>query len=170
MTKFAEIFWKIFLNLRLQSPQRTYTILTVLTLLIQLRQRGLQMFQLDVRSRKPIYEQLVDKIKELIIHRILRPDEQLPSVRALSSQLTVNPNTIQRAYRELENQGYLYSIKGKGNFVAAIEQMTNEQNLLDLKKDIQKLIAEAIYLGLTKEDLYVLFDEAHQQTKGGKKK
>jgi len=154
----------------LHSPQRTYTILTVLTLLIQLTQRGLQMFQLDVRSRKPIYEQLVDKIKELIIHRILRPDEQLPSVRALSSQLTVNPNTIQRAYRELENQGYLYSIKGKGNFVAAIEQMTNEQNLLDLKKDIQKLIAEAIYLGLTKEDLYVLFDEAHQQTKGGKKK
>ena len=128
------------------------------------------MFQLDVRSRKPIYEQLVDKIKELIIHRILRPDEQLPSVRALSSQLTVNPNTIQRAYRELENQGYLYSIKGKGNFVAAIEQMTNEKNLLDLKKDIQKLIAEAIYLGLTKEDLYVLFDEAHQQTKGGKRK
>ncbi|WP_346015039.1 GntR family transcriptional regulator [Metabacillus halosaccharovorans] len=169
MSKLAEIIWKIFLNLRLQSQQRTYTILTVLTLLIQLTQRGLQMFQLDVRSRKPIYEQLVDKIKELIIHRILRPDEQLPSVRALSSQLTVNPNTIQRAYRELENQGYLYSIKGKGNFVAAIEQMTNEQNLLDLKKDIQKLIAEAIYLGLTKEDLYVLFDEAHQQTKGGKK-
>ncbi len=127
------------------------------------------MFQLDVRSRKPIYEQLVDKIKELIIHRILKPDEQLPSVRVLSSQLTVNPNTIQRAYRELENQGYLYSIKGKGNFVAAIELMTNEQKLLDLKIDIQKLIAEAIYLGLTKEDLYVLFDEAHQQTKGGKK-
>lgn len=126
------------------------------------------MFQLDVRSRKPIYEQLVDKIKELIIHRILKPDEQLPSVRVLSSQLTVNPNTIQRAYRELENQGYLYSIKGKGNFVAAIELMTNEQKLGDLKIDIQKLIAEAIYLGLTKEDLYVLFDEAHQQTKGGK--
>lgn len=126
------------------------------------------MFQLDVRSRKPIYEQLVDKIKELIIHRILKPDEQLPSVRVLSSQLTVNPNTIQRAYRELESQGYLYSIKGKGNFVAAIELMTNEQKLLDLKIDIQKLIAEAIYLGLTKEDLYVLFDEAHQQTKGGK--
>lgn len=126
------------------------------------------MFQLDVRSRKPIYEQLVDKIKELIIHRILKPDEQLPSVRVLSSQLTVNPNTIQRAYRELENQGYVYSIKGKGNFVAAIEQMTNDQKLLDLKQDIKKLIAEAIYLGLTKEDLYVLFHEAHQQAKGVK--
>jgi GntR family transcriptional regulator len=124
------------------------------------------MFQLDVRSRKPIYEQLVDNIKELIINRILKPDDQLPSVRILSSQLTVNPNTIQRAYRELETQGYLYSIKGKGNFVAAIELMPNEQKLTELKTDIQKLIAEAIYLGLTKEDLFVLFHKAHQKTKG----
>jgi GntR family transcriptional regulator len=124
------------------------------------------MFQLDVRSRKPIYEQLVDKIKELIINRILKPDEQLPSVRMLSSQLTVNPNTIQRAYRELENQGYIYSIKGKGNFVAAIELKPNEQKLAELKTDIKKLIAEAIYLGLTKDDIYVLFHEAHQQKRG----
>jgi GntR family transcriptional regulator len=124
------------------------------------------MFQLDVRSRKPIYEQLVDKIKELIINRILKPDEQLPSVRMLSSQLTVNPNTIQRAYRELENQGYIYSIKGKGNFVAAIELKPNEQKLTELKTDIKKLIAEAIYLGLTKDDIYVLFHEAHQQKRG----
>ena len=125
------------------------------------------MFQLDVRSRKPIYEQLVDKIKELIINRILKPDEQLPSVRMLSSQLTVNPNTIQRAYRELENQGYIYSIKGKGNFVATIELKPNEQKLTELKTDIKRLIAEAIYLGLTKDDIYVLFHEAHQQ-KGDK--
>ena len=124
------------------------------------------MFQLDVRSRKPIYEQLVDKIKELIINRILKPDEQLPSVRMLSSQLTVNPNTIQRAYRELENQGYIYSIKGKGNFVAAIELKPNEQKLAELKTDLKRLIAEAIYLGLTKDDIYVLFHEAHQQKRG----
>lgn len=126
------------------------------------------MFQLDVRSRKPIYEQLVDKIKQLIINQILKPDEQLPSVRMLSSQITVNPNTIQRAYRELERQGYLYSIKGKGSFVAAIESMPNEHKLTELKTDLKKLIAEAIYLGLTKNDLYELFHEAHQQTKGGK--
>jgi GntR family transcriptional regulator len=124
------------------------------------------MFQLDVRSRKPIYEQLVDNIKELIIIRVLKPDEQLPSVRMLSSQLTVNP--IQRAYRELESQGYLYSIKGKGNFVAAIELMPNEQKLTELKTDLKKLIAEAVYLGLTKEDLSDLFKEVHQQIKGDK--
>ncbi|APH06366.1 GntR family transcriptional regulator [Bacillus weihaiensis] len=124
------------------------------------------MFQLDVRSRKPIYEQLVDKIKELIISGILTPDEQLPSVRVLSGQLTVNPNTIQRAYRELEAQGYLYSIKGKGNFVSAIEHMPSNDKLQELKKEIQTLIAEAIYLGLTKEDLHLLFERANQKTKG----
>lgn len=72
------------------------------------------MFELDVRSRKAIYEQLVDKVKEMIVYGILKPDEQLPSVRALSTQLTVNPNTIQKAYRELEREGYIYSLKGKG--------------------------------------------------------
>ncbi|MGN7938573.1 GntR family transcriptional regulator [Virgibacillus sp. 6R] len=125
------------------------------------------MFQLDVRSRKPIYEQLVDKIKELIINQILKPDEQLPSVRVLSSQLTVNPNTIQRAYRELEQQGYIYSIKGKGNFVSKINIVSNEQKLTELKIDIQKLIAEAIYLGLTKEDLYEIYEKAHPNKKSG---
>lgn len=125
------------------------------------------MFQLDVRSRKPIYEQLVDKIKELIINQILKPGEQLPSVRMLSSQLTVNPNTIQRAYRELEGQGYLYSVLGKGNFVAEIDLQPTGEKLAELKSEIERLIAEAIYLGLTKEDLYVLFHEAYQN-KGDK--
>jgi len=125
------------------------------------------MFQLDVRSRKPIYEQLVEKIKESIINQILKPGEQLPSVRMLSSQLTVNPNTIQRAYRELEGQGYLYSVLGKGNFVAEIELQPTGEKLAELKSEIERLIAEAIYLGLTKEDLYVLFHEAYQN-KGDK--
>ena len=75
------------------------------------------MFELDTRSRKPIYEQLVDKLKELIINEVLKPDEQLPSVRQLAQELTINPNTIQKAYRELENQGFIYSQKGKGSFV-----------------------------------------------------
>ncbi|HBQ26608.1 MAG TPA: GntR family transcriptional regulator, partial [Syntrophomonas sp.] len=71
------------------------------------------MFELDFRSRIPIYEQLVDKIIELIINNVLKPDEQLPSVRVLASELTINPNTIQKAYRELEYQGYIYSVPGK---------------------------------------------------------
>lgn len=82
------------------------------------------MFELDVRSRKPIYEQLTDKVKEMILHGILQTDEQLPSVRTLSQQLTVNPNTIQKAYRELEREGYIYSLQGEREFCSPNEKRT----------------------------------------------
>jgi len=65
------------------------------------------MFELNLRSRAPVYEQLVEKIKELIINNVLKPDQQLPAVRVLASELTINPNTIQKAYRELEHRGYI---------------------------------------------------------------
>lgn len=123
------------------------------------------MFELDVRSRKPIYEQLVDKIKELIINQVLGPDEKLPSVRTLSQELTVNPNTIQKAYRELERQGYIYSVQGKGNFVAPLE-LVDKEKLDELKEDLIKLLSEAIYLGLTKRDLLHLYEEAEQMQRG----
>lgn len=125
------------------------------------------MFELDVRSRKPIYEQLVDKIKQLIINKVLKPDEQLPSVRSLSQDLTINPNTIHKAYRELERQGYLYSVKGKGNFVAPVNTMPNTEKLKDIKKELLKLLLEGSYLGLTKEDLLELYIEAKTNAKGG---
>ena len=118
------------------------------------------MFELDVRSRKPIYEQLTDKVKELIMHGILRADEQLPSVRALSSQLTVNPNTIQKAYRELEREGYIYSLQGKGNFVAALQQGQSESKRAELKEELLRLMAEAVYLGFTETEISSLYRQA----------
>ncbi|MED4401911.1 GntR family transcriptional regulator [Metabacillus fastidiosus] len=123
------------------------------------------MFQLDIRSRKPLYEQLVDRIKEMVITNVLKQDEQLPSVRVLSSELTVNPNTVQRAYRELEQQGYIYSVKGKGNFVAAINESNVKEQLNDLLAEIQKLVAEAIFLGLTKEELVKIYYDAINREK-----
>ncbi|WP_342548466.1 GntR family transcriptional regulator [Paenibacillus sp. FSL P2-0089] len=118
------------------------------------------MFELDVRSRKPIYEQLTDKVKEMIMHGILRADEQLPSVRALSSQLTVNPNTIQKAYRELEREGYIYSQQGKGNFVAPLQQGQNESKRAELKEELLRLMAEAVYLGFTESEMSALYRQA----------
>ncbi|WP_427052665.1 GntR family transcriptional regulator [Paenibacillus sp. TC-CSREp1] len=118
------------------------------------------MFELDVRSRKAIYEQLVDKIKEMIVYGVLKPDEQLPSVRALSTQLTVNPNTIQKAYRELEREGYIYSIPGKGSFVSSSVEHPNEAMKDEIRESMVKLIAEASYSGLTKAELTLLFEEA----------
>ena len=72
------------------------------------------MFQVDMKSRKSIYEQVVDNIKELIVTGILSAESKLPSVRELSKTLTVNPNTVQKAYRELEHQGYIYTVTGLG--------------------------------------------------------
>lgn len=115
-----------------------------------------------MRSRKPIYEQLITNIKQLIVSNVLQPDEKLPSVRMLSKQLTINPNTIQKAYRELEREGYLYSASRKGYFVAPIELVSNDQKLSELKEHIQELLKEAVYFGLTKDELERWFNEIQE--------
>lgn len=125
------------------------------------------MFELDIRSRKPIYEQLVDKLKELIINEVLKPDEQLPSVRTLAQQLTINPNTIQKAYRELETQGFIYSVQGRGSFVNANTYVKDTEKMAEVKSKLEKLILEALYLGISAEDLYSLISELEAGKGGG---
>ena len=117
------------------------------------------MFELDIRSRKPIYEQLVEKLKQLIINDVLKEDEKLPSVRELAQQLTINPNTIQKAYRELETQGYIYSLKGKGSFVHPVAKSQNKEELTKVREELKKLFAEAMYLGITTEEIQTLLRE-----------
>lgn len=124
------------------------------------------MFELDVRSRKPIYEQLTDKIKEMILHGILQTDEQLPSVRTLSQQLTVNPNTIQKAYRELEREGYIYSLQGKGSFVAPMQKGQNEIKKAEVRDQLLRLMAEAVYLGFTAAEIGELYRQVESQREG----
>lgn len=125
------------------------------------------MFELDLRSRKPIYEQLVDKLKELIINEVLKPDEQLPSVRTLAQQLTINPNTIQKAYRELENQGFIYSQKGKGSFVNPGSQSMDSGKIKTVKAELERLILEALYLGITAEELIQIIQNLDASKGGG---
>lgn len=128
------------------------------------------MFELDLRSRLPIYEQLVEKFKELIISEVLKKDEKLPSVRSLASEITINPNTIQKAYRELERQGYIYSIPGKGNFVASIENNENSEKLSMLKNELIKTLSEAMYLGMKKDEIYRIVSEIDENIRGGDSK
>lgn len=125
------------------------------------------MFELDVRSRKPIYEQLVERLKELIITEVLTTDEQLPSVRMLAQQLTINPNTIQKAYRELEIQGYIYSIKGKGSFVSPASPQQNVEKLRKVKNDLIKLLSEAMYLGMSAVEIKEIIKEIEASVGGG---
>lgn len=125
------------------------------------------MFQLDIRSRIPIYEQLVEKFKDLIINEVFKADEQLPSVRQIAKELTINPNTIQKAYRELEHQGYIYSVPGKGSFVTPQSEINKGEKVKKMKQELTKLISEAIFLGVKKEEIVSLIEEAEQSVKGG---
>mgnify|MGYP000664137992 CR=1 FL=1 len=81
------------------------------------------MIVLDYRDSRPLHEQVAERLRELMFKGALPQDAQLPSVRSLATELSINPNTIQRAYTELERQGYIYSIKGKGSFVADNSRM-----------------------------------------------
>jgi GntR family transcriptional regulator len=105
------------------------------------------MFQIDVKSRKPIYTQIVDNFKRMIIGGALAPDTKVPSVRDMAGQLTVNPNTVQKAYRELENQGYFYTVIGQGNFIAKPDAGHELEALFEcLRKDIQELLYRGVRL------------------------
>ena len=91
------------------------------------------MIVIDYQDKRPIYEQIIDRFQILILNGALEPDMLLPSVRALAVELSINANTIQRAYSELERRGLIYSVKGRGNFVSAQKDVVKEQQekLLD---------------------------------------
>jgi len=102
------------------------------------------LFQIDLKSRKAIYEQVVDNFKRLIVTGVLQKDEKVPSVRDMSKSLTVNPNTVQKAYRELENQGYIYTVLGQGSFIAEPPAEGDSKEIAAIysriKSDVQELL------------------------------
>lgn len=111
------------------------------------------MISIDNRSRIPIYEQLINGFKLQMMNGVLLPDDQLPSVRQLAQELTINPNTIQKAYRELEHLGYTYSVPGKGSFVSNIQNEMNKERINMLTETLHKTVQELLFLGLTKEEI-----------------
>lgn len=116
------------------------------------------MISINFRDSRPIYEQVKDALRRLIVSGALPPDEKLPSVRELASQLVINPNTIQRAYRELEHEGYIVSVPGKGSFASAqsgVDAMRREELLGRLDDAVEELL----YLGVTPEELKARIDE-----------
>ncbi len=116
------------------------------------------MISLNYRDARPIYEQIKDGLRRLIITGAIQPDEKLPSVRSLASQLAINPNTIQRAYAELEGEGYTYSVPGKGSFASGASGAEAARKQ-ELKAKIRELAAELRYLGATEEELLELLKE-----------
>ena len=116
------------------------------------------MISLNYRDSRPIYEQIRDGLKKLIVTGAMAPAEKLPSVRSLATQLSINPNTIQRAYNELENEGFIYSIPGKGSFASATVD-SSESKKRELENKIREIAAELRYLGVSQEELIALIGE-----------
>lgn len=110
------------------------------------------MIVIDYKDIRPIYEQIVEKFKILILKGVLETDSKMPSVRSLAMELSINPNTIQKAYAQLEREGFIYTVKGRGNFVAKKEEL-----LEDKKKEIlgkcRDLLKEAKEIGIEVEEL-----------------
>ncbi|ENH97164.1 GntR family transcriptional regulator [Gracilibacillus halophilus YIM-C55.5] len=102
-----------------------------------------------------------------MINDVLKQDEKLPSVRTLAQQLSINPNTIQKAYRELESQGYIYSVKGKGSFVNHMLATDHSEEKERMKTSLKKDISEALYLGMTEDELMELVREVKRNLSGG---
>ena len=122
------------------------------------------MITLDYRNSKPLHEQIKKNLQELIISGSLKCDEQLPSVRELSVSLTVNPNTVQRAYKELEADGFIYSLPGKGSFVAQ-KGTNNSARTETLYKKIEAAVKELSYLGENKEGIINIVNNIYQSNK-----
>ena len=132
--------------------------LAVLKQLVQLVQMGgFDLIQLNYRDSKPIYEQIKDGFRKLILSNSLSANEKLPSVRELASGLAINPNTIQKAYRDLESEGYIYTVAGKGSFVAEREEIydTRQHELLE---EFDEIVQELYFLSVGKETLQERID------------
>ncbi|MBQ2634237.1 MAG: GntR family transcriptional regulator [Oscillospiraceae bacterium] len=110
------------------------------------------MITVNYRDPRPVYEQIMDGLRRRIISGVLAPDERLPSVRELAAQLAINPNTIQRAYRELEQSGYIYSVAGKGNF-AGHRQEVDAGRRETLLRTLRETARELRWLGVSREEL-----------------
>ena len=112
------------------------------------------MIVLDYQDRRPLYEQVSQKLRQMIEKGILARDQQLPSVRSLAMELSINPNTIQRAYALLEKEGYIYPVKGKGNFVSPKENFMEERN---------ELLVEGFDMGVTRRQVCEQIDSVYKE-------
>lgn len=121
------------------------------------------MITVDYKDRRPIYEQLTVNITELALSGELKPDQQLPSVRQLASQLGINPNTISKAYIELERRGIVYSVSGKGSFVNSDLSFAAGNRLGEIEQKLRECANEARLIGADKARLLEIIEEEFEK-------
>ena len=115
------------------------------------------MISIDYQSRLPLYEQIVQRFQTLILKGAIQPDTQMPSVRALAVDLSINPNTIQKAYSLLEQEGFIYPVKGRGNFVADCTELLLEKRESFLE-ELEGRLRKGAELGICRGDILRLAD------------
>ncbi len=123
------------------------------------------MILIDYKSRKPIYEQIIDNIKHLVVSGVLQRDDQLPSVRQLAQELAINPNTIQKAYAELERQGVIYSLKGRGSFVGSSLQELRTVQQKELLEQLVALSTDLYRLQVPQDEVCAVVQQVYEQQK-----
>ncbi|MTH54487.1 GntR family transcriptional regulator [Bacillus mangrovi] len=127
------------------------------------------MIQIDPRSSTPIYEQIVQSMKELCLKGAMKPGDKLPSVRELATIIIANPNTVSKAYKELEREGIIETLRGRGTFVSENAKFKlDEGKMAMLKEQLKTLIIDAAYAGVDINELHDWIDEIKKEV-GGKK-
>ncbi|OTN90501.1 hypothetical protein A5819_003001 [Enterococcus sp. 7E2_DIV0204] len=125
------------------------------------------MVSIDKTSSKPYYEQLILGVKEDILSGSLQSGDRLPSVREMARQLMMNPNTVSKAYKVLEAQEVIITVKGKGTYVKKIDtELRDDYQIQKIKKKLNELIVEAHYLNVSKKEINQWLDESYQHLKG----
>lgn len=123
-----------------------------------------------MKDARPLYEQVVDGIKEQVIKGMLQPGDQIPSIRQLAAMLTITPNTVSKAYQELERQQIIETVRGKGTFIAQkIEMPVNTLKLNELKQTLKKVCVDWHYIGQSKDQLFETIDEIYETFEGSER-
>ncbi len=127
------------------------------------------MYYIDNQSRQSVYEQIVEQTERYVLTELLTPQQAMPSVRSLSMELSVNPNTIQKAYSELERRGVIYISPGKGSFIAPNAKEVLSGDRIKCLAEIEKSARECSWAGIDKATVYEAVDRGYSQNGGIKK-
>ena len=129
------------------------------------------MFNINTSSDKAIYEQIIDNIKELSFKKILNPEDKLPSVREMASMLSVNPNTVSKAYQELERQKITHTVRGRGTFISStIDSPIDQDRVNKAIENLRDICIELGHLGFSQEKLIQEINKIYLDIeKGGRK-
>ncbi len=122
------------------------------------------MFVVDVMSRVPVYEQIIKQVEEQVLTGILKEGDKLPSVRSLSVKLSINPNTIQKAYTELDRRQLIITVQGKGSFISEKAIEVVGANSREKMTELNKIIRELALAGVTKEEIINNIEEVFNNT------